>query len=222
MMDFAAARQFMVQGQVRINDVTDPRLTSAMLEVPRERFVPPELGELAYLDRDLPVTPPQSGPPRFLIKPLVVAQLLQAAAVAPDDRVLDIGCATGYAAALLARLGRSVIALEEDSGLASAAAHNLKAFGVEDVSVVTGPLNQGWPADAPYNVILVEGRCETVPQPLLAQLADGGRLVCVQGHATAAKGMIYRSVRGDVSGWPQFDAAASLLPGFAQPAVFAF
>ena len=222
MTDFAAAREFMVQGQVRINDVTEPRLTSAMLDVPRERFVPAALANLAYLDRDLPVTAPGAGAPRCLLKPLVLAKLIQAATVGPDERVLDVGCATGYGTALLAHLAGAVVALEESPDLAGDAERNLAGVGLANVTVVRGPLSEGWAAQAPYDVILVEGRCETVPGALLAQLGEGGRLVCVHGQGTAAKGMIYRQVKGDVSAWPLFDAAAPLLPGFAEPPAFVF
>ena len=222
MTDFAAARQFMVQGQVRINDVTEPRLTSALLEVPRERFVPPALLDLAYLDRDLRVTPPDSSDQRFLLKPLVLAQLIDAAAVEPGNRVLDVGCATGYGAAVLAHLAGSVVALEEHPELAAAAERNLAGLGLTNVTVVEGPLSDGWPVAAPYDVILVEGRCELAPNRLLGQLADDGRLVCVQGRGAAAKGMIYYRLHGDVSGRPLFDAAAPLLPGFAEPPTFVF
>jgi protein-L-isoaspartate(D-aspartate) O-methyltransferase len=220
-MDFAAARQFMVQGQVRINDVTEPRLTGAMLEIPRERFVPTTLADLAYLDRDLPLSAGADGG-RCLLKPLILAKLLQVAAVEPTDRVLDVGCATGYGAALLAHLAGSIVALEEDEELARHAERNLTGLGVANVTVVRGPLSEGWPSQAPYDVIVVEGRCEIAPQPLLSQLGQGGRLVCVQGRGPAAKGTIYRCSHGDVSGWPLFDAAAPLLPGFAEPKAFVF
>jgi protein-L-isoaspartate(D-aspartate) O-methyltransferase len=222
MTDFAAARQFMVQGQVRINDVTEPLLTTAMLEVPRERFVPAALAEFAYLDRDLQVAATGSGAPRYLLKPLVLAKLLQAAAVETGERVLDIGCATGYGAALLAKLAGSVVALEEHPDLAREAERNLSALGAAGVTVVQGSLAEGWPALAPYDAIVVEGRCEVVPQCLTEQLNHGGRLVCVQGRTNGAKGMAYRRTQGDVSGRPVFDAAAPLLPGFAAPQIFVF
>jgi protein-L-isoaspartate(D-aspartate) O-methyltransferase len=222
MTDFAAARAFMVQGQVRVNDVTDPRLTAAMLEMPRERFVPPSLAALAYLDRDLPLTHGRAHPQRYLLKPMTLAKLIQAAEVTPLDRVLDVGCATGYAAALLAQLGAAVVALEEEAELARHAARNLADLGLAQVSVVTGLLLEGWAAAAPYDVILVEGRCEAPPKRLLTQLRDGGRLVCVQGRGTGAKGMVYRATQGDASGWPLFEAVAPLLPGFAEPPAFVF
>jgi protein-L-isoaspartate(D-aspartate) O-methyltransferase len=221
MTDFAAARQNMVQSQVRTSDVTDPRLTAAMLEVPRERFVPATLADLAYLDRDLPVAIDR-GAQRFLLKPVVLAKLLQIAGVEPADRVLDVGCATGYGAALLSNLAATVVALEEEPDLARHAEHNLAGLGLTNVTVVSGPMVEGWPSQGPYDVIVVEGRCEAAPHRLLAQLADGGRLVCVQGQARAARGIVYRCAQGDASGMPQFDAAAPLMPGFAEPKAFVF
>ena len=222
MIDFAAARQFMVQGQVRVNDVTEPRLTTAMLEVPRERFVPAALAELAYLDSDLQVAATGPGAPRYLLKPLVLAKLLQEAAVEPGERVLDVGCATGYGAALLAQLGGPVVALEDHPDLVREAKRNLSALGAAGVTVVQGTLAEGWPARAPYDVIVVEGRCEVMPQCLTEQLSQGGRLVCIEGRTNGAKGMAYLRTQDDVSGRPVFDAAAPLLPGFAEPQAFVF
>lgn len=222
MTDFAAARASMVYGQVRTNDVTDPLITAAMLEVPRERFVPSAMADVAYLDRDTPVGAAGAAASRYLLKPLMVAKLIQAASIKPGDRVLDVGCATGYTAALLAHLGASVVALEEDAELARVATTNLISLGLTQATVVTGPLRDGWPGSAPYDAILLEGRSERAPEQLLRQLAPGGKLVCVQGHASGAKGMAYRYVNGDASGWPLFDGAAPLLPGFAAPAAFVF
>jgi protein-L-isoaspartate(D-aspartate) O-methyltransferase len=223
MTDFAAARRMMVDGQVRTSDVTDPRIIAAMLEVPRERFVPDTKAGLAYLDFDVPVTDAAGGKPaRRLLKPMVLAKMVQAAEVAEGDHVLDVGCATGYSSALLARLARSVAALEEEEALARLARENLKAVGANNVTVATGPLTQGWPAAAPYDVILVNGATEIMPQALTRQLRDGGRLVAVFGRTPAGQAMVYRVAAGDVSGWPIFDAAAPLLPGFAAPPAFVF
>jgi len=223
MLDFAAARRMMVDGQVRTSDVTDLRIIGAMLELPRERFVPEANAALAYLDLDLPATAASGGEPvRRLLKPMVLAKMVQAAAVKESDHVLDVGCATGYSSALLARLARSVVALEEDPALARRARENLEAVGAGNVTVMIGPLTQGWPAKAPYDVILVEGAVELVPPALSRQLNDGGRLVAVVGRAPPGRAMVYRSVAGEVSGWPAFDAAAPLLPGFAAPPAFVF
>src|SRR3984893_17041506 len=223
MIDFAAARRMMVDGQVRTSDVTDLRIIAAMLELPRERFVPESKAALAYLDADVAVTEAQAGKPvRRLLKPMVLAKLVQAAAVQAIDHVLDVGCASGYSSALLARLARSVIALEEDETLVRLARENLKAVGADNVTVVAGPLTQGWRGGPPYDVIFLNGAPEIPPQALTRQLKDGGRLVGVLGPRPRGQAMPYRWVGGDVSGGPICDAAAPVLPGFAAPAEFVF
>jgi protein-L-isoaspartate(D-aspartate) O-methyltransferase len=222
MTDFAAARRMMVDSQVRTSDVTDPRIIAAMLELPRERFVPQANADLAYLDFDVPAAEAERDKPaRRLLKPMVLAKLVQAAAVAASDHVLDVGCASGYSSALLARLAHSVIALEEEEALVRAARENLKAVGA-DVTVAAGSLTQGWQGAAPYDVIFLNGATEIAPDALCHQLKAGGRLVAVVGRAPTSQAILYRSVGGDVSGWPIFDAAAPLLPGFAAPPAFVF
>jgi protein-L-isoaspartate(D-aspartate) O-methyltransferase len=216
-MKFEVARRMMVDGQVRTSDVTDLRILGAMLDIPREAFVPAEQAKLAYADLDLAVA---AG--RRLLKPMVLARLVQAAAVGEEDRVLDVAAATGYSSALLGRLAASVVALEEDVALAGAARDALAGAGAGNVEVVCGPLAKGWPAGAPYAVILVNGAVEVLPESLCRQLKDGGRLVCIEGRGPAAKAMLYRSVGGQVSGRPIFDAAAVPLPGFAKPETFVF
>jgi protein-L-isoaspartate(D-aspartate) O-methyltransferase len=231
MVDFRAARRAMVDGQIRTNGVTDLDLIGAMLDVPREAFVPERQTAVAYLDRDLPL-PSRSGAPRYLIKPEVTAKLIQAADVTPQDRVLVVGAATGYSAAILSRLAAAVVALEEDPGLAETAQANLRHLGVANVTVATGSLSAGWPAAAPYDLILVEGGVETVPQALFDELSAGGRLVTVvyEGSGDAAgpvdgkvgKATLYRDVKGEVAGRALFDASAPLLPGFAKARAFVF
>jgi protein-L-isoaspartate(D-aspartate) O-methyltransferase len=220
MFDFAAARRMMVDCQVRTADVTDQRIIAAMQELPRERFVPERNASLAYLDLDVAVT--EAKPARRLLKPMVLAKLIQAAEIGPQDRVLDVGCATGYASALLARLARQVTALEEDATLARHARENLAAVGAANAEVVSGPLTGGWPAGAPYDVILVDGAAEVVPERLLRQLAEGGRLVGVVGRTPASKAVLYLAGAGQASAVPIFDAAAAALPGFAEPPQFVF
>ncbi len=223
MADFAAARRMMVDGQIRINDVTDTRILAAMLDLPREAFVPRARRDLAYLDLDIAVSERAAGQAaRRLLKPMTLAKLVHAMAPAPDERVLDVGCATGYSAAVLSRLAESVIALEADSTLAAQAKAALGQAGCANVEIVTGPLVQGWPAHAPYDVILVEGAVEFVPQSLLGQLDEGGRLACILGAGPGAKAMIYRRDRGEIACRPVFDAAASVLPGFAKAPAFVF
>jgi protein-L-isoaspartate(D-aspartate) O-methyltransferase len=217
MFDAATARRLMVDGQVRTADVTDPELLEAMLTVPRERFVPPSLGELAYLDKDVPIA---NG--RALLKPMVLAKLIQAAHVCSEDRVLDVACGTGYSSAVLGRLAGSVIGLEEDTELARQAKAALAAAGAARVEIAVGPLTAGWIAGAPYDVILLNGATEIVPEAFAHQLKPDGRLVCVHGRPPAAKGTIYRVIEGHLAGRPIFDAAARLLPGFAAPPAFVF
>lgn len=218
MADFAQARRMMVEGQIRTNDVTDLDLLAAFDEVPRERFVPERWQPIAYLDRDVPL---EQGT-RCLLKPLVLAKLIKAAEVGEGDRVLDVGCATGYSSAILGKLARLVVALEEDDALAAAAGRTLAALGAANVRVATGKLTEGWPREAPYDVILLNGATEVPPQALLDQLYDGGRLVAVVGRAPIGRGTVYRRSGTHVSALPEFDAVAPLLPGFSKPPAFVF
>ena len=223
MIDFAVARRMMVDGQVRTADVTDPLVVDAMLALPRERFMPPDKQGLAYLDLAVPVTNAASGrPARRLLKPMVLGKLLQALEIKEGDRVLDVGCATGYAAGVLGHIAASVVALEEDAALAGEARQALAAAGIANAEVVSGPLPAGWPNEGPYDVILVEGAVELRPQILCGQLKEGGRLACLYGRGPAGKAMLYRVSEGDVSGRPIFDAGAEVLPGFAAPEIFVF
>jgi protein-L-isoaspartate(D-aspartate) O-methyltransferase len=215
MTDFAAARRNMVDGQVRTADVTDLRILAAMQEVPRERFLPPALAGLAYLDLDVPL-----GGGRRLLKPMVFAKLIQAAAPAGTDRVLDVGCATGYGAAVLARIAGQVVALEQDPELAKTATAALADEA--NVSTASVPLVEGWPPGAPYDVILLEGAAEQVPPALLRQLSDGGRLACVLGAGPDARATLYRRSGDDIGARPLFNATAAVLPGFVKPPEFAF
>ena len=221
MTDFATARRMMVDGQVRTADVTDPRLLAAMLDLPRERFFPEDKASLAYLDLDVPVSE-AGGPVRRLLKPLVLSKLIQAAGISATDRVLDVGCATGYSTALLARLAASVVGVEEDANLARRAADALVGARLSNAKIVTGPLARGYPQDGPYDLILLQGSAEIVPPVLFDQLKDGGRLLCVLGRDPVGKAMLYRRIEGDLSGRPVFDAAAAPLPGFAKPQEFVF
>jgi protein-L-isoaspartate(D-aspartate) O-methyltransferase len=219
MIDFAAARRMMVDGQVRTSDVTDHRIIAAMLELPRERFVSAASAGLCYADFDVPVI---QAPGRRLLKPMVLAKMVQAAEVGATDRVLVVGCASGYSSALLARLAAFVVALEEDPDLAKLAAANLTELAGDKATVVTGPLTRGWPPHAPYDVIFLNGASEIEPRTLFAQLKEQGRLIAVIGHAPGCRAVLYRSTGADASAWPVFDASAQMLPGFAAPPQFVF
>lgn len=220
MLDFATARRMMVEGQVRTADVTDPRLLGAMLALPRERFLPASRAPLAYLDLDVPLSDGESD--RRLLKPMVLAKLIQAADIVETDRVLDVGCGTGYSAMLLAALAGSVVGLEEDATLARRAETLLAEAAVANARIVSGPLALGAPQQGPFDVIVLEGAAEIIPTALVDQLKNGGRLLCVLGRGPGGKAMLYRLIDGDFSGRPVFDAAAPLLPGFEKKLSFVF
>lgn len=222
MIDYAAARLNMVEGQLRTNKVTDPAVLDAFLAVPRELFVPSALRGAAYVDDDIPLSAD-----RALMEPMVLARLLQIAAIGPEDKVLVVGCATGYAAALLARLSAKVTALECDQRLAAIARDLLAKQGAR-VELVEGELAQGWPASAPYDVILLDGAVAQVPQKLAEQLAEGGRLVGVLAPQAGVidRGMgeavLMTRAEGVLSSRPVFDAAVRMLPGCGRVPSFVF
>ncbi|HEX4194744.1 MAG TPA: protein-L-isoaspartate O-methyltransferase [Stellaceae bacterium] len=223
MINEPAARLNMVEGQLRTNKVTDEAVLDGFLTVPRERFVPTHLRGIAYVDDDVPL-----GNGRFLVEPLVLARLLQLAEIGKDDKVLEIGCATGYATAILAKIAASVVAVENDPQLAAAARANLAALGLGNVQFQEAPLTAGWRAGAPYNVILINGAVGEIPAAIADQLAEGGRLVTVtEGSAGPVEARCGRAVlmtraEGKLSNRPAFDATVQSLPGFARRPAFVF
>jgi protein-L-isoaspartate(D-aspartate) O-methyltransferase len=221
MSGFAAARQKMVDGQVRPSDVTDIRILDAMLAVPREAFVPDNKQALAYLDLDLDVSEGGSAK-RFLIQPAVLAKMLQAAEIKQTDRVLVVGCATGYAAAVIARFASHVTATESDSALAAKAQGILARIGCGNVTVGTAAPADGDPANAPYDVIIMNGATEIVPERLYGQLRSGGRLVGVFAMSRPARATIVTCWHGDFGHRSLFDAAAPVLPGMELVPAFVF
>jgi len=227
MIDFERQRLTMVESQLRPNEVTDTRLLAAMRTLPRERFVPLSLKKLAYMDEGIEVFPAIDGAPaRFLLAPMVLARLVQLAVVEPHDTVLDVGCATGYSTAVLARLGRSVLGLEPEPELAKAAGLALRELDIANAEIVKGALAKGYPEAGPYDVILLNGSVPTVPETLLAQLKEEGRLVAVvrgsANNASQRKAYLFVKADGEASGLPHFDAGARPLPGFAPEPSFAF
>jgi protein-L-isoaspartate(D-aspartate) O-methyltransferase len=210
----------MVDGQVRPSDVTDHRIIDAMLALPREIFVPEDRRALAYLDLDLDVSE-KGAPKRYLIKPMVVAKMIQAADVQSADNVLVVGCATGYTAALAAHLADRVTATEGDPVLAAKAANILATLGLDRVNVVNAPAAEGAPAGAPYDAIILEGATEVVPELLYRQLGAEGRLVGVFAMSTP-RAMLVTHSQSDFGDRPLFDASAPVLPGLERPPAFVF
>jgi protein-L-isoaspartate(D-aspartate) O-methyltransferase len=221
MSGFSTARQKMVDGQVRPSDVTDINIINAMLEVPREAFVPISARALAYLDLDLDVSEGASAK-RCLIKPAVMARMLQAAEIGDTDSVLVVGCATGYSAAVVARLAGRVTATESDPALAAKAKDILAHTGFGHVTVEDGAAAEGVVADAPYDVIVLDGATEITPDRLYQQLKSGGRLVGVFAMTRPPRAMIVTRSHGDFGNRALFDAVAPVLPGLERLPAFVF
>ena len=221
MSDFSTARQKMVDGQVRPSDVTDIRVIDAMLAVSREAFVPQNQRAMAYLDLDLDVGEGVSAK-RFLIKPVVIAKMLQAAEISDTDHVLVVGCATGYAAAVAAKLAGRVTATESDSALAAKARDVLAQLGLDNVTVGEAAAADGDPAGAPYDVIVLDGATEITPDRLYAQLRNGGRLVGVFATTRPPRAMIVTRSHDDFGNRALFDAVVPVLPGLERLPAFVF
>lgn len=217
---FADARQNMVDSQLRPTRVTDPHILAAMAELPRERFVPKPKQGVAYVDEDIEV-----APGRFLMEPVVLARLLQALELTRETTVLNIGCATGYDAALLGRLAGSVVAIEGDPELVTQASDAINELAIDNVAVVEGSMRDGYPAQAPYDAIFMSGAVDEVPSQIADELAPGGRMaVVVGGSEPGILGRASLYIRsGDVmSSRPLFDAGTHMLPGFIREESFVF
>ncbi|WP_096702122.1 protein-L-isoaspartate O-methyltransferase [Magnetospirillum sp. 15-1] len=218
-MDYAGARFNMVENQIRTNKVHDLQVSGAISSTPREAFLPKAMRGFAYVDEDVSI-----GGGRFLIEPLVLARLLQAAGVRSTDVALVIGDATGWASAVLAKLVSTVVVLESDTDLAGRATQALSDQGIDNVAYVTGDMAAGYSAQAPYDVIVYAGAVGEIPAGLCRQLSDGGRLVAVVDSGTKGAGKVVQVVRvGDTFGRrPLFDASTPYLPGMAPKPGFVF
>ncbi len=201
MIDYAAARHTMVENQLRPSRVEEPRVLDAMGSIPRELFVPAGLRGVAYSDEDIAL-----GNGRHLIEPLVLARMLQSATVGPEDVALVVGCDTGYTAAVLGRLAATVFLLLDDDTGNAAVDGLMSELGVENVVVQAGDPASGLASQAPFDVILLAGSVRAVPQNLLAQLGEGGRLVAVVRDTHAGKLTLCRKVRGAIGRVTPFDA----------------
>ncbi|OFW98120.1 MAG: hypothetical protein A3D94_20535 [Alphaproteobacteria bacterium RIFCSPHIGHO2_12_FULL_66_14] len=219
MPDFTRARRNMVDGQLRPNRVTNAALLAAIGDLPRERFLPEAFRSVAYADEDVPL-----GGGRHLMEPMVLARLIQALQPQAGDRALVVGAGRGYGAALLARLVKTVAAVESDAALAAAGGQITKDLGLAGIQWIVGKLEQGAPGAAPFDVVLVEGAVRQIPQTILDQMAEGGRLAVTISGAPGAMGVAQLFVKdgGVTSGRPLFDAGTPLLPGFAPPPRFTF
>lgn len=237
MNEFEERRIAMVDAQLRPSGITDAGLLAAMARVPRERFLPEKLRGLAYMDEDIQVRPAsEADAARFLLSPLVQARLIQLAEIEPQDTVLDLGCATGYSAAILASLATDIIAVEPDPELAQTTRTNLAALGVSNVEVVENVFSdppgaqvsyqgsyQG-SCQAPYDAIVIEGSVPAVPDSVLQQLKNGGRLVAVLTDAPDmcwGRAFVFLRVGDEARGVPRFNAAAPPLPGLGSAPAFA-
>jgi protein-L-isoaspartate(D-aspartate) O-methyltransferase len=214
---FAAARDFMVDGQLRPSKVTDRRILDAMRRLPREDFVPPAMAGQAYIDADVPV-----APGRVLLKPLVIARLIQLARPRAGENALVVGSGTGYGAAVLAACGMQVTALEEDPAL-MALAHAAAASPDTQITFVQAPLAGGHPSGAPYDLVLIEGAVRDIPETLAHQVAGTGRLVCIiwppgaSGYAALAE-----PSSAGLRAQAEFDATAPLLAPLSPLPAFSF
>ena len=216
MTDFAARRIMMVDTQVRPSDVTKFPIIDAMLSVPRELYVPREQTEAAYISENITI-----APGRVVLEPRTLAKLLDALNVSGDELVLDIGAGYGYSSAVVARMAEAVIAVEEDETIAAEAQTILSDQGADNVVVHVGPLTEGAAQHGPYDAILIEGAVEQVPQTLIDQIKDGGRIGCVFMEGALGVVRIGHKIDGEMSWRFAFNASAPVLPGFAKETAFA-
>jgi len=208
----------MIEGQIKTNRVTDPYVLDAMAEVPREAFVPVAKKGVAYIDDAIEVA---KG--RFMLEPMVLARMLEAAELSETDIVLDIGCNTGYSTAILAKIASTVVGLDSDAELVEQATRNLSVVGIDNAVVVTGDLAEGVVKQAPFNVIIFNGAVDEVPDSIKNQLADGGRLVAISaGKSTMATVSVYTRNNEIFSKRDILEAGVATLPGFEAKKGFSF
>ncbi len=222
MVDYAALRRNMVDCQLRPNEITDLRILEAMDMIPREAFVPKTLKPVVYADKEIELVGREENlGPRAMVTPIALATLIQGAAIQKTDYVLDIGCLTGYSSAVLAHVADSVVSVEVVAEMAKQAGDTLSELQIMNVAVVEGALAAGQADQGPFDVILINGAVEQVPQPLLDQLKDGGRLVTVLIENGFGRAECYVRTSGVVGASSFCDLSAPLLDEFRQPVEFA-
>ena len=220
MIDYNKARMTMVDCQIRPNDVTNHAVIAAFMSVPREKFVSTSQKPLSYIDEDLPVS--VSGTARYLMEPMSLAKLVQLAEIESDNIVLDIGCATGYSTAILSQLCTSVVAVEQDGGLVEQASQTLMELNCDNAVVVQGDLEKGYAKEGPYDAIFVGGAVQQLPELILNQLKDGGRLVVVEGTGNTGVAKVYKRSGGLFAARVAFNCSVMPLPGFNKVHEFVF
>ncbi|MGO4917075.1 protein-L-isoaspartate O-methyltransferase family protein [Pseudogemmobacter sp. W21_MBD1_M6] len=215
MTDYQNRRTVMVDTQVRPSDVTKFPIIEAMLAVPREAYVPAAKREAAYVGENIAL-----GRNRVLLEPRTLAKMLDALDIQPDELVLDLGCAYGYSTAVIARLAQAVVAVEEDEGMAADAQQTLSENAVDNAAVMQGAMTAGNAKNGPYDVIVVQGAVEQVPQALLDQLKDGGRIGCIFMEGALGICRIGYKIDGNVTWRFAFNASAPVVPGFERERAF--
>jgi protein-L-isoaspartate(D-aspartate) O-methyltransferase len=216
-MDFSTARHNMVESQIRPNRVTDTVLMEALAILPRENFVSKAMQGVAYVDEAIDI-----GEGRYLMEAWVLARLLEAAEVQPDDVALLIGCGSGYEAAVMSYLAGTVVALETSKTLLKHANETLVELSIDTVAIVEGGLAHGYGRQAPYDVILINGAVPEIPEHLYNQLGDGGRLVAIVGNGAYGKGTLVTRFNNIVTAREIFDAGTPTLLGFEENSTFSF
>ena len=216
MNDFSARRTMMVDTQVRPSDVTKFPIIAAMLEVPREIYVPQNKRQQAYADANLSL-----GPSRVMLEPRTFSKLLDALDIGLDALVLDVGCGLGYSTAIIAKLAQAVVAIESDAEMAADAQEMLSQNDVDNAAVIVARLARGLPKHGPYDVIVLQGAVEQVPDAIVAQLKEGGRIGCIFMENALGVVRIGYKINGEISWRFGFNASAQVLPGFEQPEKFA-
>lgn len=217
MSDFAKSRVAMVDRQVRPSDVTSFPIIDAMLRIPRERYAPAALREVAYADAPLRLA---AG--REMLDPRVFAKLLNAADIGPDDLVLDLAPGLGYSTAVIAELAAAVIAIEPDETLAAAASETLEGEQVDNAMLSHGDAAKGDAAHGPFDAIFINGAVASAPNSLISQLKEGGRIVAIEIDGVNGRAMVYVKEGEQLQARPLFNATALIVPGFEAAEEFAF
>ena len=223
MFDYEMARRRMVDNQLRTNEVFDSRILSAMNKIPRESFLPVSKRATAYIDENIFVKEGSTEQiTRFMLKPTIIARLLELAEPKSTDLALVVASTEGYAATIIAQVVESVVGVEEDEELVDSSMNVISELGTDNLAIVAGKISRGMESEGPYDIVFINGAVEEVPDALFEQLNDGGRLVVVVGLGLAAQAMLYRKSGNSVSGVAKFNASVPLLPGMQLPKEFEF